>query len=398
MQRRSFIATTGAAGVLSLAGCMGQNGGTDTDSDVATLGAGIGLSGIFAAWGQAYELGFELAIEQANERDDIEIDFNYESIDTESNPAEAVTAKSRLIEQSGASMITGSLSSDVGIQSAQLAEDMQVPNLLLNSGTHAALDRDSRYTFRFGWFPAPTHVRADLAYIEDQGYDTVGAIVADYAWGHAVETSMEEFYPDEIEFHIERAPQGESDFTPYLRDMPDVDVMTHVGHPGGASNIVSQQAELGTDVPTLGVDGPQQMFVDALDDDTIENLITRHLVDMTNDRVQELGEEISEREGITMYAYEPTGYAAGQLFVDAVLEVGNNPEAIADYIRENDHDVMYGSPLQYTEWGEFDNMSMFFSEMTAEAPEYDPNGEYRMDQIYQTDELPAFDPGDLELD
>lgn len=398
MDRRGYLAAVGSVSTALAAGCMGENGGNGADDGTAILGGINPMSGPFTPWGQAQDIGIQIAIDEANEEFD-DIDFEYINIDSESNPAEANTAFSRLIESDGAIAMTGVVSSDVGIQVSRTAEEMQVPNLLMNAGTHAALTRDDQFNFRVGWPPAPTHVRGDLEFIEEEGYEEVGFIIADYSWGHAVQTSVEEFYPDDINTHFEVAPQGESDFSPYLRNIPEeIEILNCVGHPAGAINIASQQTELDIDIPTLGVDPPQMAILDSFDEETLGRVINRHPINVESGEFETFGEKVAEQEGIPAFAYEGVGYTVGRMFVDAVVNEGADPEAIAEHVRENEHEGLYANPLRFTEWGEMDGLSMLYYEFENEAPSYYPDGDHRMATVFETSQLDPYDPDEFPLD
>lgn len=394
MRRRDVLQTAVGSSIAMTAGCLG---GSDNDNESSvTIGALQPFSGPFAAWGQAHQLGLEIAIEEANEDESIDQEFDTVSADTESEATEASTLFTRFVEEDGAVAITGAVSSDVGIRTADTAEDMGIPNFLHMSGTHAVLTPESRFTFRVGWLPAPTHVRADLEFIQERGFETVGAIIADYAWGRAVETSIEEFFPEDITVHLEVAPQNQDDFTPYLRSMADVDVMTHVGHPAGAINIAGQQNELGIEVPTLGIDPPPRSVYEALGGAT-ENMITRHLTDIQGEPFRNFANQVADQEEIPAYTFEPIGYVTGKMFVEAVRNSGKDPEGIADYVRSSTFDTLFSNPIQYTEWGELDNVRLLYSEFASGAPSYYPDGEFHLEPIFETSDLPAYDPEELPL-
>ena len=405
MRRRRILQGIGAATAISAAGCLGDDDddaddGDDTapgdDSDdgddsapsveEVVIGAIQPLTGNFSPWGETHQLGLEYGIEDANETYD-DYEFILESVDTGSDPSEAAVLFSELVESDNAVAITGANSSDVGVAVAEIAEDMEVPNILHMAGDEEIISQDSRYTFRHGWPPAPPHVQADVEFVVDQGYSSVGAIVADYAWGRAVERNMEELYPDDIDVYIDVVPLGESDYSTALRDMPDdIEIMTYVGDPPGAINAASTQLELEIDVPALGVDAPQTAVYDALGDD-VENVITRHVANLEGDIFLDLADRIAEEEDRPIYAYEPIGYSTGQVIAECVDAVGPDPVAIADHMRETSFDTIHENPLQYTEWGEFDGLILKFSEFVLEAPEYYPDGDFRLNTITQTEPI-----------
>lgn len=406
LHRRNFLRAAGAgAGASLLTGCLGDDddddvddtaNGDDDDTDVeaqeVVIGAIQPFTGPFAPWGEAHDLGLDMQMNDVNAAQD-EYDFVVESVDTGGDPSEASVLFTELVEADNAVAITGAVSSDVGVATAEIAEEMETTNLLHMAGDDAILTQDSRYTFRGAWVPAYTHVTADFEFIESQDYTSVGVVVADYAWGRAVEAAFDEIFADDIDVHLEVVPLGESDYGPALRSMPDeVEIMDYVGDPAGAISAVSTQIELGIDIPALGVDPPQADIFGALGEDVEDFIITRHLADIGGDRFLEFAEQVAEEHNRPAYAYEPLGYVAGEILTDAVREVGPDRPAIANYIRESSFDTMYVNPVEYTEWGELDGAVLIYSEMELEPPEYFPDGDFRLSPVFETDPLEPFEP------
>jgi branched-chain amino acid transport system substrate-binding protein len=176
--------------------------------------------------------------------------------DTQSNAEEAVKALERMIEQDGVVAVGGPISSDVGLNTALVAEELQVPLFLVKAGSGAILTRDSRYTFRTCLPAAPMVAGPIGQYAQAQGFTKVGAIIADYGWGRAVESALNNTFADlpDIELQIEVAPIGEQDFTTYLRSLDEFgpELIVATGHPPGAGAITVQSADLGFDVPITG--------------------------------------------------------------------------------------------------------------------------------------------------
>ena len=63
---------------------------------------------------------------------------------------------------------------------------------------------------------------------------SVGAIIADYAWGQSIKKSLEDaFKGADIKLNIQVAPVPTTNFTPYLRALGDVSMIVATGHPPG---------------------------------------------------------------------------------------------------------------------------------------------------------------------
>ncbi|WP_144905771.1 ABC transporter substrate-binding protein [Halobellus captivus] len=414
MQRRDYVKLLSAGSIASVAGCAGSdgdsgsdggsnggdsgsdsggNGGSDGGSDdPITIAAIEPQSGPFAPWATVHLRGLELAVEEINAGDMLDRDLEIVVTDTGADPGEADSAFRRHVEQDDAIAVTGAVSSDVGIRTSQTAEELQIPNLLHMSGTSEALTRDTRYVFRTGWPPAQSHGRADAQYFAENDVSSVGVVIADYAWGRSIEAALEEFTPDDIDLHIEAAPVGASDFKPYLRQMPDdVELMNFVGHPPGSVSAAVQMADLGMEQDILGVDPPQNVIVDTLGD-RAGDVVTRHLAVPDTELFNDLGQRYGEAYDEPMYSYPPIGYMNGMMLAETIAEVGTGPADIAEYIRNGSFDMLYENPLEYTEWGEFENLIIQYSQMTEGAPSYYPDAEYHLEVIGTSDPLPAPEP------
>lgn len=410
MHRRRFIEAAGASGVALLAGCSGtsggdgssgnSDGGTQSGSGGATTSASTGPITIaavephstFAPWARAHVTGLKIAIDELNASGELDSKIELVQTDSQADASKADSAFRKHVEQDDAVAVTGAVSSDVGIRLAHTAEDMQVPNLLHMAGSEKVLSKDSRYTFRVGWLPAPSHVRADIDFLESQNASSLGAIVADYAWGQSVKTNLEKLVPDDIDLHVEVAPIGADDFRSYIRKIPEVDVMSFLGHPPGAITATKQLFQLGRDPTVLGVDPPQGATIAALGDSVTNDIITRHLSDVGGQGFTELGRKVAERKDKPMYAFEPYGYVTAKMVGQAVIEVGDDPKGVADYLRNNSFDLLFENPISYTKWGELEKPILQYSEFVKGAPSYYPDGTYRLNKIASSEPLPAPKP------
>ena len=156
--------------------------------------------------------------------------------------------------------IGGIISSSVGGATAPLAESNQIPTFLVKSGDQTILTPDSRFTFRTCLPAAPMVAGPIIEYAQENGLTKIGAIVADYPWGHAFQSSIETAVADAdgIELHLEVAPVPEQDFTTYLRAIDEFgpDLLVATGHPPGGGPIIAQSNDLGMEVPVIGAYSP----------------------------------------------------------------------------------------------------------------------------------------------
>ena len=391
--RRSFLRASGAAtlGTTALAGCLG--GG---DDDTLTIGALQPLSGGFAAWGQAHEAGLEFAVDELNDDGGVlGREVEVEATDTGSDAGEADTVFRRFVESDGALAVTGPVSSDVGLVTRQTAEELQVPLVLHMAGSHRILPKDTRYTFRMGSQPAVTDVLPQIELIEERGYDTVGAIIGDYEWGNTLAESLEELVPEDVELTTATAPVGEDDFTPFLRDLPDdLELLVATGHPPGSIAIHNQAIELGLDPElTTGAGFPPGVLNSGLGENATKGFVHLHVSDPYGDAFAAVAERFADDRGERFDTHEAYGYVTGKLIAEAAEAAGEaDPVAIADEIRDIEFDTVFANPIRYTEWGEIDGLSHMLSGFEDGAPDYYPDGDWRLTETFRSTPLDGFDP------
>ncbi|MFC3960098.1 ABC transporter substrate-binding protein [Halovivax cerinus] len=381
VRRRSVLKVAGAAGVGTLAGCTGGGG-----DDGLTIGALQPLSGNFAPWGSVHQAGLEFAVDEVNDEGFLDQELTVESTDTESDAGGAATAFRRFVEEEDAVAITGPVSSDVGVRTAQLAEELEVPLMLHMAGTHRLHTKQSRHTFRLGSLPAPMDLQPQAELIEERDYQTVGAIVADYEWGRTVEDQIDEWFPDGIDLSVDVAPRGESNFRSYLRDMPeDLDLIVATGHPPGSISIHTQARELGLGHDlTTGAGLPPGVLYEALGG-AAETFAHLHTPDVYGDAFADVAGRFAEDRGEQFTTHHGYGYIAGRVFAEAIDEADStDPSDIASVVLESSHDTILAEPLQYNEWGEIDGVRSMLSTVHEGGPDFHSDGAFHLEQEYQS--------------
>lgn len=395
--RRQFLATAAVgSGVGVLSGCLGGNGG-----DEIVIGGLQPYSGPFAEFAARFSPAVEFALEEINEDGGVlGRDLVHESVDTESNPSEAATIASRLVERDGAVALVGPVSSDVAITVSSTVEELEVPVFLHAAGDHEILTTDDRYTFRVGHLPAPPTIQTQAEIVEERGFDSIGAIVGDYAWGHAVQAAIEEYFPDGSDVDVQVAPMEESDFTPYLRDFPDdLEFMIGSGHPVGVHNMYNQMYELGMEPElfTAGLQEPNASF-DAVGEQIADSFAFFHQPDVQSEAYAEIGQRYYEDVGEHFGPTEALGYTTAQLIAAGIEEAdSDDPTDISDAMRTIEFDHLFPTPIEYTEWGELDNQVQTYSGFELGAPDYYPDGEFSLVEVHQSEPLAPFNPDETDI-
>jgi branched-chain amino acid transport system substrate-binding protein len=369
-------------------------------SEPIKIGQLSDLTSTFTPWGVQVRDGMALAAQEINEAGGINgrmIEIIVQ--DSENDGDIGVDRFERLVEE-GVVAVGGVLSSGVGAPVAPVAEELQIPLFLVKSGTEAALTADSRYTFRTCLPAAPMTAGPILQYAQEQGFTKVGAIVADYPWGHSFESAMENtFEGSGIEYTIEVAPVPPStDFTPFVRAMADFDsdMIVATGHPPGNAAIVTLSADL-YDVPVTGAWIPPDLAVGGLQDLAIGRYSDFACADYLGDSYADLARRyLAFSDNQFMSDDAVAGYGIVTMIAEAVEAVGDDPTAIAEYLHANSFDLPgYAHTMSWTEWGELAESQPNFTIISAgPAPEgLNEAGDWWFELLTHSDPLVPYEPG-----
>lgn len=410
LNRRRFIKSTSAGVVVgAMAGCLGDDDADDDDDtgddgtadgepdeDDLVIGGVQPYSGPFAEVATEFEAGFEMALEEVNADGGVlgGRELSFQGVDSETDASEGATIATEFIEQDDAIALTGPVSTDVGLQVSAVAEDFGVPVVFNQVGSHEVTTTDSRYTYRMGLLPAPTTAMSMVEFVEERDFDTVSAIIADYGYGHAFQEALEAEVPDHIELDLQVAPFMEDDFAPYLRDIPeDVDVLIATSHPPGAVSIFQTVQELDLDPEfVMGVSEEKPIWT-ALGESATDGWVNVTQPFPFSDAYEAVGEEFVADTGEHFGVLAALGYTAGSMIAAAVEDAGEaDPAAVSDAIRASNHDSLFAEPLQYTEWGELDQVRQVFTTFAEGGPDWNSDNDWHLEEEFVTEPRDGFDP------
>jgi branched-chain amino acid transport system substrate-binding protein len=363
------------------------------------IGALTSLTGNFGPWGLQVQDGMRLAVDDINAAGGVDgRPLELVVADDQSNAEEGTSQFERLVEE-GVIALAGTISSDVGATIAPLAEENEVPLFVIKSGTPALLTAESRYTFRTCLPAAPEVPGPILQYAQEQGFTKVGAIIADYGWGHAIEAALQETFADSgIELQIETAPVPEQDFTTYLRSLQEFgpELIVATGHPPGTGAIVTQSFDLGLDVPVTGAYTPLQLVAGGAGDAAIGRYTDFKCADFASPEYQELAARFLEMSDQTWMDDDAVaGYGIVTALAETVAAVGDDPVAIAEHLHATTFDLpAYAFPLSWTEWGEMAEAAPHVVVIgPGPAPEgINEAGDWYPEVVTETEPLTPFQP------
>ncbi|MFV1998962.1 MAG: ABC transporter substrate-binding protein, partial [Acidimicrobiia bacterium] len=284
--------TAGEAATTTTAAEAATTTAAPANTEPIKIGLLTSLTATFAPWGVSVRDGMRLAVEEINAAGGVDgRPLELIERDDQSNPEEGASGLERLIED-GVVAAGGIISSDVGLSTARIAEELEVPLFLVKAGSDAILTTESRYTFR-SCLPAAPMIAGPIAqFAEANGITKVGAIVADYAWGQAVKSALEtEFAGIEgVELQIEVAPVPEKDFSAYLRRLDEfnTEIIVATGHPPGGVSITKQSDDFGMDLTVTGSWNPLGLIVGAVGEQAFDRYADFACVDYDSEGYQDL--------------------------------------------------------------------------------------------------------------
>jgi branched-chain amino acid transport system substrate-binding protein len=353
---------------------------TETSAAAAPTGEPVkigiltSITSNFAPWGLQVRDGAQLAVDDINAAGGAggrPLELVIE--DDQTSPEEAVPAYERLMEE-GVVAVGGIISSSVGGATAPLAESNQIPTFLVKSGDQTILTPESRYTFRTCLPAAPMVAGPIVEYAQEQGLTKIGAIVADYPWGHAFQSSIEKAVADAggIELQLEVAPVPEQDFTTYLRSIDEFgpDLLVATGHPPGGGPIIAQSNDLGMDVPVIGAYSPWALVMGGAGDVALGRYADFDCADYQSPEYQELARRFLAMSADNTFMDDDAVAAYGivTMIAQAIDAVGDDPAAIGEWLHTQEFDLPgYPFTLSWTEWGEMAAAQPLFS-IAGEGP------------------------------
>ena len=365
------------------------------------IGALTSLTGPFTPWGVQVRDGMQLSVDEINAAGGVGgRPLELRVVDDESNPEAGTSGIERLIEE-GAVAVGGIISSDVGLATTRVAEELETPMFLVKAGSEQILTQDSRYTFRTCIPSAPMVADPIAQYVESEGLTRVGAIVADYAWGQAFRAALEDTFADVegVELQIEVAPVPEQDFTTYLRNLEtfEPDLLVATGHPPGSGAITVQSADLGLDIPVTGAYSPLAAVVGGAADAAIGRYSDFDCADFASEEYADLATRyLAASDNTFMEDDAVAGYGIVQMIAQSVEAVGDDPVAIAEYLHSETFDLpAYPYDMSWTEWGEMAAAQPVFSVIgPGPAPEgLNEAGDWWPETLIVSEPLEPYVPG-----
>ena len=357
---RKTIAGASLGALLLVAGCTsGTTGETAQEGGLITIG-GIGpLSGDAASYGIEFQRSAELALADVNEawaEKGMELKIQWE--DGLCSGRDASSAAQKLMDVNKVQVILGGFCSSETLAASAVTDPAGV--LLFSSGSSSPDVTDAgEYVFR-NW-PSDSfqgELMAELA--NDLGYKSIGIITEqqDYTFGisKVLTQRFEELGGATVE---ESFISDENDFKTQLTRLKgaDVDVIfLNAQTPTKGEVVIKQMKELGFEGPFLINDaiGTYNQFLQN-NAEYIEGSYTATLnVDEGREGISMFKESYmtAHNEEANFLGYNATTYDAVWLLANAIEAVGNDGEAVRQYLNDlSDYEGIMG-PISFDENGD----------------------------------------------
>jgi branched-chain amino acid transport system substrate-binding protein len=342
------------------------------------VGVLTSLTGPFTAWGIQTRAGMALAVNEINRNGGVKGRgqrrlLNLVVADDQSSPNAGIEGFRRLTQQEGVVAVGGLISSDVALATTRLAEQARVPIFLVKAGANEILTLNSRYTFRT-CLPAAAEVAVPVLQLaQRRRLRNVGAIVADYAWGRSIKSSLEAAFrrAPNIDLNIEVAPVRETNFIPYLRSLRNASLIVATGHPPGSGAILAQSGQLGMRVPVAGSYSPFSAVARAAGSAAYGRWGDFKCMATGTRAYKQLARRYLRTFPQNTFFEDDAlaGYAYVKIVAQAISKVGANRARIASYVHRNTFRIPgYAFPLRWTAWGEIRGPRIQFAILTNGPP------------------------------
>lgn len=322
--------------------------------DTVKIGLNFELSGPVADYGTKEIEGARIAIEQFNAREDKPFTVEAVEIDDKGEPAESVSAITKLIEQDGVVGVVGPATSASSIATYQFASDKEVPVISPSATQVDAMMKADGTPYEYAWrvcFEDSYQGRgmADYAY-NDLGLRKMVVIneVSDYGNGLA-KAFTEEFKSLGGEIVDETKYQsGDKDFASFITKIKgtDFDGIYVAGYYNEAAQIVKAAQADGIDTPILGADGfDSKDFIDQVGKENANNIYytTAYTAIDPSDELKTFIDAYKAQYGAEPSMFAALSYDATNLLLSSLESSGATGAALNDALKNADFSGITGS-------------------------------------------------------
>ncbi|MET0812022.1 MAG: ABC transporter substrate-binding protein [Microbacterium sp.] len=270
---RRGIALAGAAVLaLALTACStpsSEPGGEDSSSEPVVFGVALPQTGDQAQYGEYFEQGFELALDQLNAAGGIDgrqVELVYE--DTQADPAQAPAVAQKFVDDPSVLAVLGDFGTPATAAASPIYQDAGLVQFAFSASASTVTDPGD-YVFAT-WVSQEYEAPRLAEFAAEQG-DTAAVFYHDTDWGlnthgffseGAEEAGLEEVYATGYN------PET-TDYRPLLlaAQATDPEVIVLISYAADGALITAQARELGIEVPIVGISSIyNQQFIELAGD------------------------------------------------------------------------------------------------------------------------------------
>lgn len=322
--------------------------------DTVKIGFNFELSGNVADYGTKERNGATIAVEQWNAREDKPFSVEAVEIDDKGEPAESVSAITKLVEQDGVVGVVGPATSASSIATYDFATSKSVPVISPSATQVDAVMKQDGTPYEYAWrvcFEDSYQGKGMAEYaFNDLGMKKVAIIneVSDYGNGLA-KAFKEEFTSLGGEIVDETQYQsGDKDFASFITKIKDKDFdgIYVAGYYNEAAQIVKAAQADGIDKPIIGADGlDSQDFIDQIGTDAANNIYytTAYTAIDPSDELKTFIEDYKAKYGDEPSMFAALAYDATNLLLSSLEASGETGAALNEEIKKANFSGITGS-------------------------------------------------------
>ncbi len=346
---RARTAALAAVLALALAGCSesadsGGDAAATDESGPITIGAVLDITGAGASLGvperQTLELlAGQLAAEGGIDGREVELIIE----DNQSTEDGAAQAMNKLVNQDQVDIVLGASRTGPSLAMRPIAEQSQVP--MISLAANAAIVDGSEWVFKSAQNDRVVIERM-IEYMADQGWTTIGLARDASGFGEGVQEIFDEVGKDAgiSVVAVERFAPDATDFTAQMVNLRNAaaDVNVIWGIPPAAGLAQRAYAQLGITTPVMQSHGiGNQVFLDTAAESAnglvapLGRLVVADQLpadDPQKEVISTFIEDYTAEYGEGPSTFAGHAYDGWQLAVDALREVGTDPQALRDHL------------------------------------------------------------------
>lgn len=304
------------------------------------------LSGGNAQQGMTARNGFQLAIDQANARDDLGFKIEGIILDDASNPQTGVSAALKLTNDPDVIAATGHWNSPVALATAPVITRAGIPFVIWGAISPKVTETNNPLLSRV--VPTLVNTNEPLAAWAAENLGKNVAIVSDtsdYGMANVAAFTKPFEAAGGMITATETAPVGTTDFRATLTKLKsgNPDAVYFGGVVTEAGLVRQQMKEVGLDVPMIGVDGFHDPEFIKIAGDAAEGTISGIMKEQENEALAGMNkayEEAGFEEPVGTYT--KNAYDAANIIIAAIEEAGIDRAAVGEAIRSMEYDGAMG--------------------------------------------------------